>query len=631
MKKIYKYLGVVLLGTVLSTVATSCRDSFAELNTDPNTVVKGQPAYLFTETIMAFEPQDYTYWFYNAPDFFKWMQTASPTGGINDELVTAASGHSKLIPMLAARAQLKATVDRLPTDEQTQYQKYLAAADILCTYMGIYESDFQGYIPYKEGGQAMVGGSLKPSYDSVEDLYAYWLEQLDNDIKVLESNTEGDIIVSVQDPVYAGKADKWARLANSLKLKIAARLVNKDRNKALKIAQDVANASTGIIDTNEYDFIFNKATSAANKDDITYHWNDDVLQGTAISETFLKFLVDNKDPRVRFIYGKNEWNSKVLQAFLNSGKKPTELPKYIINNAVIESKEENGQTVYTFKEWKSPGEPWVRYQGIPIEYNKAGDPAYKDWYDSKVWMYEAKQAFLPYSMFIPKMLSGRKQFQLPVAPGDEVQKVIDPTPWTGMYMSSGEVNLYLAEFATLGAALPKSAADYFTTAIETSVKSYNDVAGKNKIPYYNTTYNEYDPFEVSIELKSGEIAALQNQPNYKLTGDKGLDLEKIYFQQIIHFSLQPIDMFVTGLRSGLPKSGSTIFPRTVYTAQSLAVDMYPRRFPISAPTPSDPMKEILMEVYEIQGLSLGNDQKKLNSQRFWQDKENPQWGQGPKL
>lgn len=629
MKKIYKFLGVALIGAILAT-STSCRDDFADLNKDPNKVVDGQPPFLFTEVVMAFEPQDYTYWYYNADNFFTWMQTGSSTGGVTDMMLTANRAQTRSIPVLKARAQLKYEVERLPQAEQERYQKYLAAADLLCIYMGIFDVDFQGYTPYTEGGQAYIGGPKNPKYDSVEDLYALWLKNLDEDIKVLTAVVEGDEIKPNQDPVFAGKTEQWAKLANSLKLKIAARLVNKDRNRAKKIVEDASKLAVGFIETNADDFIFNKTTSAPNNDDITYHWNNDVLQGLSGSTNFINFLVDNKDPRVRFIYSKNEWNSRVVQAFLDSREDPTKLPHYIVDNAVITSEQKDGKTVYKFQSWKGDGEPWVRYQGIPIEYDKVSDPAYKDWYNRDTWMYEAKQAFLPYSTYAEKMLRGRKQFKLPVAPGGPVIQDIEPTPWTGMYMSAGEVNLYLAEFATLGASLPKSAATYFEAGVAASVNSYNNVAAKNKIPYYNTTYN-YDPFEASIELKDGEIDALKTQESYKLTGDKALDLEKIYFQQIIHFSLQPIDMFTTGLRSGLPKTGSTIFPRTVYNSAVLNVDQYPRRFPLSQPSPSDTMKDILMQAYQEQGFDIGFSGGILNSQRFWQDTENPQWGEGPKL
>ena len=51
---------------------------------------------------------------------------------------------------------------------------------------------------------------------------------------------------------------KWAKFANSLKLKLAARLVNKDRNRAIKIANEVIANQAGILESATDDFIYNR-------------------------------------------------------------------------------------------------------------------------------------------------------------------------------------------------------------------------------------------------------------------------------------------------------------------------------------------------------------------------------------
>ena len=49
----------------------------------------------------------------------------------------------------------------------------------------------------------------------------------------------------------------------------------------------------------------------------------------ASSQRVVNFMLENRDPRVRFFYRKNEWNSKIVQAFFDADK---DIPHYILDN-----------------------------------------------------------------------------------------------------------------------------------------------------------------------------------------------------------------------------------------------------------------------------------------------------------
>ena len=120
--------------------------------------------------------------------------------------------------------------------------------------------------------------------------------------------------------------------------------------------------------------------------------------------------------------------------------------------------------------------------------------------------------------------------------------------------------------------------------------------------------------------------------DYKLTGDAALDLEKVYVQQLIHFTLYPNEQFVTARRSGCPKEGSTLIEWQNQSPQ-VANNAIPRRFEVSSPSPTDLMYQILLDSYKSQGFTPGSAQAGtlLNSERVWQDKDAPQFGEGPKM
>ena len=630
MKSLKYTLAALALGaTVVST--TSCREDFTDINKNPNQIVTADASMLFTKGIIDFEPSGYLMWYYNAPMMQLWSQLGTPTGGYTPNFAkTTAYGDqgSQYIKVLKYVREMNAMIENAGEDG-AKYKGYAAALDVLTAYLGILDTDLIGSVPFTEACMANYGGTLTPAYDSQESLYQLWEQQLNAAISVF-TNTTGLEMKAAQDIAFGGDWNKWARFANSLKLRLAARYVNINKSKALSLAQEVASASCGYIDSMDQAMLFNKATATSdNNQDIIYHWSNGFLDGQAASINVMNFMVKNLDPRVRFAYRKNSYNSKVVQAFWDKGQ---EIPHYIQEN--IEFTEEGGKKV--FKAWKGAGEPWVRYYGIPVEMNASNNAAqYGDWFDSPRFRVSDAEgnnltSYTPYSQFQQQMIIGRSyNFQLPKAPGEPVTQVIDPRPWYGLYMGGAEVNLYLAEFKLLGANLPKSAEEYLTKGMTLSVQEYDKLAGLNQIAYYGKTY-DYDPFEVSIELKDGEIDTMLAQEDYKLTGNAALDLEKVYLQQIINFTLNPNEQFVTARRTGLPSFSSTLLPRVNYS--DVPVTNVPRRYDTGNPSQTDLMYQIYKDAYAAQGYSIttagSNDTAPLNSERTWADKNNPQWGAG---
>lgn len=628
-------LASFLTGGVLLT--TSCRDDWADMNQDPSNINHSTPEYLFTQAVLKFEPSDYTYWFYNAPEFFNIDQFSVPAGSVGETYnqISAAQG-TKSIVLRTYANEINATLAGMTDNEKSSYMWTGAAADVLSIYLGIYDTDFAGDIPYTEAGNFRNGGTLTPKLDKVQDLYTLWLKNLKEDMAVFASSKPKDTSKN-QDLVYQGDMAKWAKLANSLRLKIAVRLLGQDPTTAKSIAQEVATDAAGYIDKDASDpasgesMIFNKVTYNSSSQDYTYHWSNGV-QAMPPSQNLMNFMLDNRDPRVRFIFTKNNWNSKVVQAFLDDNKY-SQIPTFVLENCNISADHKTFEGWKQTKDGEAWGEPWVRYYGLPATFNAANDKEYNQWfkYSNEGYSYlTSDYQYRPYSTFQTEMIMGRVTTTIPTLPGESPVQDKDQHPWYGMYMTAAEVNYYLAEFAVLGAQLPQTADYYYNRAMELSVTEYNTVAAANKIPYYGTTYN-YDPNEKVIDLQSGEIDAMMNHADYKLSGSTGDKLEKIYLQEMIHFFLSPIDQFVTSRRSGCPKFNSTLLPRVDYAANGISVDAIPRRTSIKALDPSNKMYENYETSYKEQGYTVGTtDMKLLNSERVWQDKNAPQWGAGPK-
>ena len=601
---------------------TSCRDKFAELNQKPDAVTTAEPSFLATRAQTLFETNDYLFWFYNQAHYFRWTQMGNSgvfsegSYGMDASVVNRQTGY---ITMLSYKNDIEQYIKAY---EHPEYKAYAAMCGVLAIYGAIYAIDINGDIQYTEASQYRYGGPLTPKYDHVEDLYDLFVEELNTYVSTFQDETQ--VVVSKQDIIYNGNMGKWAKLANSLKLKIAVRLYANNPTKAGQIAQSVISSSAGYIDSVDDAFIFHKA-DAATGGDLAYQTGNSVSM-IGGSENVIDFMVNARDPRVRFFYTKNGFNSKIIQEFITEGK-ADKLPPFVTENINLD---EDGN----FESYKLE-EPWNRYQGRPVvwemsdEYN-AMKGIYFDYTDRyQLTVGESTKGYSIFSSLSEEMIRGRCSYTVPTIPGGPVIQDNAQIPWWGMYLGAGETNLYLAELRQLGALTTGSAQTYYERGVELSVKEWDYVAGKNKIPYYGTTYG-YDDLEESIELKEGEIATMLERDAVKWDGS----MEKIYLQQLMNFTMLPNEMYVTARRSGYPKVGSTLLPYVKFDKFELAG--IPRRFEFSEPSPTDIMHDIRMENLKEQGLTPGKNQSGmghattsvLNTERLWQDKNAPQWGSG---
>ena len=623
----------------------SCADDYTELNQDPANVTKTLPEGLLTAAINNFQPNDYLLWFYNVQYFTRWDQMGMPGGGFADDFTAQAESGGQggqYINTLKYRNRIQNYINETG---EVENNGYLAATGIMTIYLGIFDTDMYGSIPYTEACHYDDLGILTPKYDTVEELYNLWITELDEYITMLKA--EGLSGVTRQDAAYGCNWSKWAKLANSLKLKIAVRLYNNDPQKALAIAEEAASNSAGLITDIEDDFRFAKATDyASGNADHVYGTGNSLSTIYATSNVF-NYMLDAKDPRIRFIFTKNSFNSKVVQSFIDNGKYD-DLPSAVKANVVLDG---NGN----FKEWGGMGEPWVRYTALPVQYNPraqhdAGllsDEEYEEYWNPgiryQISIGENQRSYNPWSSYTNELRRGRIDFQLPTAmtvedDGSVNMNVIqdtDDNPLYIMYLGAGEVNLYMAEFALLkgGNIGGKSAEAWYEAGVRASVEEFNALAKDNKIPYYGTNYG-YDETDKPIDLVDGEIDAMLATDNVKLTGSTADKLEKVYLQLLIHFSEQCDDQFVTARRSGYPKVGSTLLPFEQFPG--VALSAIPRRFVISEPLVTDIMYDIKVAAYKAQGFehlgttSQGNQYNSgnapLNTERVWQDKNAPQWG-----
>ena len=166
--------------------------------------------------------------------FEKTIDNYNPT----DDWTRVFMASDRIIPTLYSNlVELQNITDDPVTVSIAKIIKVLAMLRVTDTY---------GPIPYTQIGQE---GKITVAYDSQEAVYDAMFAELDEVIKTLTENKLSAISQNA-DPVYDGTAVKWCKFANSIKLRMAMRIVYADQAKAKKYAEEAVNHEIGVFTSN---------------------------------------------------------------------------------------------------------------------------------------------------------------------------------------------------------------------------------------------------------------------------------------------------------------------------------------------------------------------------------------------
>ena len=284
----FKYLLATCL--VGGSLFASCADEFKDINSKENDISTPNVRFLFAECLNQFEPMDYQAWYYDIPRLGQWGQCiVNPSGNLdNFNLITeqgSIGGH--VYRMLRMVNDLRYQISLMSEEDKAKYEYIQYLCNPLLVFVGMNDSDMYGSRQYSEAEMARYTNPpiFLPKYDTQEELVNIWLKELDETINYLTTKNVSDIL-GTQDFIYNGDLSKWAKLANSLKLKLAARLINTDRSKAIEIANQAISSPAGLLDSADGDLIYNRGKN-------NNHWNNNFPHGAGhdLLINFLKEMV----------------------------------------------------------------------------------------------------------------------------------------------------------------------------------------------------------------------------------------------------------------------------------------------------------------------------------------------------
>jgi len=189
------------------------------------------------------------------------------------------------------------------TDDPT-YINANAAARILKVQVFLKITDFYGDVPYSEAGLAYWENIFNPKYDLQKDIYDDFFKELSEAESALDPGKDA----LIYDRYYNGDIAKWKKLANSLRLRIAMRLVKVDPAKAKAEAEEAVRR--GIFQSNddicfvEHDNVQSPTTGEGRACGMGQRfYNNGQISGYKVSQELVGYMEDTKDPRLLYYAG----------------------------------------------------------------------------------------------------------------------------------------------------------------------------------------------------------------------------------------------------------------------------------------------------------------------------------------
>lgn len=510
MKRNFLY---IIIAAFTSLFISSCTKDFETVNVNPNVVSDVDVRLLFTSSLVPMQTaRGGEYWNEGFTHFLSAAQMV--TGQSYAVSTTAVNGrynlfYTSVLPNLVEMRRLIA----LKADKE-KYEQINAITYIPQIMMALKVTDMNGSMPYTEANKGRDEAKYSPKYDTQEILFTVWLKELNDAITTLQKNSANQVSFGNNDVFFRGDVTKWIKLANSLKLRIAARYQNQDPAKATQIFKEVMADAVGPFSSNNDQLVHANPTYYPFGVD---GYNIDIYSRHFAVGTMINFMKSSGDPRLGIYYDKNS---------LVGNFKDT-LTKY---NKTLPS-------------WLDLNDPMIMYQGGPADFQSL--PAISTYFVN------------------PFNGGGSNRYQLISTVN---RKFFAPTVDRGsgthvdVLFSYAEVCFQIAEFIQrgygAGVNTKGTAAEWYNKGIRASAASMNDIA----VAAGSTSYSNINAM-VDTYLTSAKV---------KLDGNN--DLEKIYIQSLLNFYREPNEAFTLIRRTGYPKFNSTLLAREVVS------DVLPRRW-----------------------------------------------------
>jgi hypothetical protein len=236
-----KYISILSAAVVLS--VTSCKKDLLKINQNPNGSQTAQPDYLLTAATKATAD---TYWgVANNMDasllfvqYWSKIQYTDP-----DRYIYASSAFEELWSTGYSKSivNLNQIIKLADAQGNTNYK---GVALVLRSWTFSLLTEAYGNIPYKQA--ANIDQYLTPAYDTQKDVYFALLD----DLKAAQTALDPSGKAIAGDVIYSNNIASWKKFANSLRLRIALRIADREPAKAKQVLDDIKTEGGSYISSN---------------------------------------------------------------------------------------------------------------------------------------------------------------------------------------------------------------------------------------------------------------------------------------------------------------------------------------------------------------------------------------------
>ena len=175
---------------------------------------------------------------------------------------------------------------------ETKNEVRHAMADVISVMGFARITDGFGDIPYTEGGKGKTQEIIQPKYDTQKFIYTDMIKRLGESIEVLK-HADPNLAYDEADFIFANDMDKWVRLANSMRLRLAMRI--RFANETLSKETVTACLSEPLMEIIDHDAWMIDTEDPGNE----WYYATVSSPGVKLSDLLITQLKNNNDPRLQ--------------------------------------------------------------------------------------------------------------------------------------------------------------------------------------------------------------------------------------------------------------------------------------------------------------------------------------------
>ena len=517
-------LGLLLLVFIIG----SCKKNFEQDNTNPNNATSAQllqdnvgpGAFILQMETSVFSTDVNTYQLQENLLGDVWSGYMGASDNWNGDLNTTnyyMLPNWTLVPFQKAYPGVMAPWLGLKGLTQSAEPDVYAVAQILKVEGMHRVTDCYGPLPYSQFG----GNSLNTPYDAQSSIYKSFFIDLDAAITTLTDYIQlnpGAEPLAKYDLVYGGDYAKWIKFANSLKLRLAMRIVYADPQNAQKYAQEAVSNAYGVMTSNADNALLQSGGGHVIHNPLETIWDSysDIRMG-ANMESFLKGY---NDPRISALFVKSTATTPADYHGIRTGinmadRIPYETMSVLNTNGATPIQWMTAAEVYflraegALRNWNMGGTPQSFYeQGVQTSFQQLNVPI------PGTYLIDATSTAAPYTDIVQPQYSvttGLSTITIKwdaSAPFETNLERVITQKWLAMYPDGQEA---WSEFRRTG--YPR----IFPVAVNNSNGLIGTTEQIRRIPFPNTEYQN-DAYEVhkAVNLLTGE-----SKGAFSSVGDNG--------------------------------------------------------------------------------------------------------------